>query len=73
MVDLSRGLSKNFVRYLLDSFPSFPTRLYNPTGHGVGINDGNAEVSEHVGHRTFAGGNPALKTVGKLKNKLVNL
>jgi hypothetical protein len=46
---------------LLDSSPCGAAGFDYPTRHGVGINDGNAQIPQHVGHCALPCGHPALR------------
>jgi hypothetical protein len=46
---------------LLDSSPCGASGFDYPTRHGVGVNDGNAQIPQHVGHCALPRGHPALR------------
>ena len=52
-------VSKTLTNYRLDSSPGPPSRLHNPPGHGISIDDWDPQLPEHVGHGALPGAHTA--------------
>ena len=63
-VEFSVVMKDSLAKFILDRPPGSPPGLHDAPGHGVGVDDGDAEVPEHVGDRALARGHPALQHPG---------